>query len=105
MGIRLVHHRALLHIIRPQRKKSVRRIISCDRVLEMTICVSTQTTVPATRPLRAGTLIRISGRMQKLIVVGHVDGAVDLGVGGDRWIDYVMSDIQAFDILGVHGKR
>ena len=38
-------------------------------------------------------------------MVGHVDGAVDLGVGGDRWIDYVMSDIQAFAILGVHGKR
>ena len=54
---------------------------------------------------RAGTLIRISGRMQKLIVVGHVDGAVDGGVGGDRWIDYVVSDVQAFDILWLRGKR
>ena len=76
---------------------------SYNRALEITRCVSIETTLRTRRLLWAGTLLRMSGgRLPKRIVFGNLEGAVRRGRGGKekKWTDCVQSDIRAFGIAG-----
>ena len=99
--LRTVHHRVLLRIIGPQRKRPDHRMTPYNRALEITGCESIETTLRTKRRLWAGTLIRMSGEWPpKRIVFENLEDALRRGRGGKEkeWTDYVQSDIREFGI-------
>ena len=72
-----VHHRVLLCIIGAQRKQPDHRMDSYNSALEIPRGESVETTLRTVRLLRAGSLIRMSGRrLPKRSIAGDVEGAM-----------------------------
>ena len=106
--VRTVNHRVLFRIGGAQRKRSVQRMTSYSRALEINGCEVIETTLGTRRRfLWMGTLIRMSGgQLPKRIVFGNFEAAVRRGQGGKEkeWIDCIQSEIRAFGIAR-DGKR
>lgn len=96
-----VHHRVLLRIIGARRQKSDHRLLSYNRVLELTECESVEAIVRTRKPLWTGALIHMDGgRLPKRAMLGKLGSEVKQGGGGHEkdWTACVDSNIWAFYI-------
>ena len=99
--LRTVHHRVLLRIIGARRRRSDLRVLSYNRVLELTGCESIEASLRARRLLWAGALARMDdGRLPKRVMFGTIKDGVKKGRGGlkKEWVAYVKSHVRSFKI-------